>query len=191
MIYMAYADVLRPAVRRYAFLYDLGLVIAGSLLVALSAQVAIPLPSSPVPLTGQTLVVLLVGVVLGSRRGAICMLTYLGEGIIGWPVFAGGQFGWMHLLGPTGGYLVGFVVAAYISGLLAERGWDRRLRTSLLAMVSGNLVIYLFGLVWLGRFVGTDQAVALGVLPFLPGDLVKIGLGTWLLPTGWRLLGRH
>lgn len=189
MTYMPYANILRPSVKRYALLYDAALVIGGSLLIGLCARIAIPLPFSPVPITGQTLAVLLVGTLLGSRRGSLCLLTYLAEGAAGLPVFAGGQAGLAHLMGPTGGYLVGFVAAAYVTGLLAERGYDRRMGTALLAMLLGNVVIYAFGLLWLACFVGGEGALAAGLLPFIPGDLLKVILGTMLLPSGWRLLG--
>ena len=187
---MTYADILRPSVRRYAFLYDIAWIAGGSLFIALSAQVAIPLPFSPVPITGQTLAVLLTGVLLGSRRGSLCLLAYLAEGISGLPVFAGGMAGPARLVGPTGGYLVGFIAAAFLTGLLAERGWDRRVTTTLLAMLLGNAAIYAFGLPWLARFVGGERVLALGLLPFIPGDFLKLILATMFLPSGWKLLGR-
>lgn len=187
---MVYADILRPTVRRSALLYDIGLVLAGSLFIALSAQIAISLPFSPVPITGQTLAVLLVGALLGSRRGSLAVLAYIAEGLAGLPVFAGGAAGPARLLGPTGGYLVGFVVAAYLVGALAERGWDRRVATTAAAMVLGNLVIYAVGVLWLAPFVGgLSKAVTLGAVPFIPGDVLKIGAAALLLPGGWKLLG--
>ena len=187
---MVYADLLRPTMRRSALLYDAALVLGGSLVIALSAQVAIQLPFSPVPITGQTLAVLLVGALLGSRRGALAVLAYIAEGFAGLPVFAGGAAGLARLFGPTGGYLVGFVAAAFLVGWLAERGWDRRFGTTLAAMTLGNLVIYGVGAVWLAVFVGgLSRAWSLGVLPFLPGDAIKIVLAAVLLPGGWKLLG--
>jgi biotin transport system substrate-specific component len=183
------ADILRPSVKKYALLYDLALVIGGTLFIALSAQIAIPLPFSPVPVTGQTLAVLLTGALLGSRRGGLCLLAYLVEGIVGLPVFAGGKAGLAHLLGPTGGYLVGFIAAAYITGLLAERGWDRRMGTTLLAMLLGNAVIYAFGLSWLSVFTGIGKALSLGFYPFISGDILKLAVATTLLPSGRRMLG--
>lgn len=191
MTTLTYADLWRPSLRRHALLYDLALVLAGSLLIALAAQVAIKLPFSPVPITGQTLAVLLVAALLGSRRGAAAVLTYIAQGALGLPVFAGGAAGLARLAGPTGGYLAGFVVAAFLVGLLAERGWDRRPATTVAAMALGNVAIYALGVLWLARFVGgLDQAVQLGVLPFIPGDVLKIALAAVLLPAGWRLLGR-
>lgn len=183
-----YADLLRPAQRPYTLLYDLGLIVGGSLLIGLMAQVAIPLPFTPVPITGQTLAVLLAGALLGSRRGALCILTYLAEGFAGLPVFAGGTAGISRLLGPTGGYLVGYLVAAYLVGWLAEKGWDRKLWTNFTAMVMGNSAIYLFGVSWLAIALGWQEALVAGMYPFIPGDLIKIAIATGLLPLGWKFL---
>ncbi len=188
MVYTTYADLLRPTARRQALFYDAALIIGGSLFIALSAQVAIRLPFSPVPITAQTLAVLLTGALLGSRRGALSLLAYLAEGLAGLPVFSAGRAGLAHLLGPTGGYLIGFVAAAYLTGYLAERGWDRRVDTTALAMLAGNVALYLPGLAWLASFVGADKALTLGLYPFVIGDLLKIVLAMTLLPTGWRLL---
>ena len=185
-----YVDVFRPLTRRHAIAYDAALVLGGSMFVALAAQVAIRLPFSPVPVTGQTLAVLLVGALLGSRRGAWSLLAYLLEGLAGLPVFAGGASGPAYALGPTGGYLLGFVAAAFVVGWRAERGWDRRLGSTALAMVAGNVAIYACGLGWLALFVGR-QALALGLFPFLAGDLVKLVLAAIALPLGWRLIGRN
>lgn len=188
MTYATYADLLRPSERSQLWIYNIALVLGGSLLIGLSAQITIPLPFSPVPITGQTLAVLLAGALLGSKRGGLCLLTYLAEGVAGLPVFSGGMAGPTHLLGPTGGYLIGFVAAAALTGLLAERGWDRRLWSNLAAMVTGNLVIYGFGLTWLAVFVGLNQALTLGVYPFLLGDVIKVAIATLLLPLGWLVL---
>jgi len=185
-----YADILYPSTKGKALLYDAVLVIGGSWLVALGAQISILLPSSPAPITGQTLAVLLVGALLGSRRGALSLLAYLGEGIAGLPVFAGGMVGLPYLLGPTGGYLVGFVAAAFITGLLAESGWNRHMETAFLAMLMGNIVIYVFGLPWLGCFVGAEKVLSAGLYPFILGDLLKAASSAMLLPGGWRLIGR-
>ncbi len=171
---------------------DITLILLGSLFVAALAQLSIPLQL--VPITGQTLAVLLVGMALGSRRGALALAAYLAEGVAGLPVLAGGKFGIATLLGPTGGYLVGFVVAAWLVGLLAERGFDRSMLKTLAAMVVGNAVIYLFGVVWLTRFVGSlagdKGALALGVFPFLAGDAIKAVTAALLLPGAWKLIGK-
>jgi biotin transport system substrate-specific component len=166
------------------------LIAAGSLIVAASAQIAIPIPGTPVPITGQTLGVLLVGMLLGSRRGALSLALYLLEGAANLPVFAGGRFGLAILLGPTGGYLFSYPVAAALMGALAERGWDRRLPSAIGAMLLGGLLILALGTLTLSFFVGgLLPAVEKGCLPFLPGDTIKTALAAALLPAGWRLVG--
>ncbi|GAA5334682.1 MULTISPECIES: biotin transporter BioY [Thermus] len=178
---------------------DLSLVLAGSLFVALTAQVAIPLPFTPVPITLQTLGLLLVGAALGSRLGFLALLAYLLEGAMGLPVFAGGTGGVAKILGPTGGFLLAFPLAAGLAGLLVERfGLDRTFLGTLLAMLAGNALLYLVGLPWLGawlmgvgKFTGIGGLLAMGLFPFIPGDLVKAVLAALLLPTAWRFLGRR
>jgi biotin transport system substrate-specific component len=172
---------------------DIVLIVGGSLIVALLAQISVPLPFSPVPITGQTLGVLLIGALLGSRRGGLSLLTFLGWGAMNLPVFAPHPTlpnGVARFASPTAGYLVGFVVAAFVVGWLGERGWDRRLLTAALAMFVGNIVIYLFGLPWLAYFVGGDQVLALGLYPFIPGDLIKLALAALALPSGWAWVNR-
>ncbi|MCA9981413.1 MAG: biotin transporter BioY [Anaerolineales bacterium] len=184
--YNTYADILRPSDNRRALGYDLGLVVGGSLFIALLAQLSLNI--GPVPITGQTLGVLLIGALFGSKRGALTVLAYLAQGAMGLPVFAGGTAGPAVLVGPTAGYLVGFVFAAFVVGLLAERGWDRHALTTALAMLIGNLVIYTVGVAWLSTLIGLEAAIANGVVPFLLGDLLKIALATALLPLGWKLI---
>lgn len=188
MLYPTYTHIFRPVTQRRAWLYDVTLVVGGTLLIALSAQIRLRLPFSPVPVTAQTLGVLLTGVLLGSRRGALSVLAYLAEGVAGLPVFSAGGSGPAYLFGPTGGYLVGFIAAAYITGWLAERGWDRRMMTAALAMLAGNIALYATGLAWLTLFVGADHALALGLYPFIAGDVLKIALAALLLPVGWKAL---
>jgi len=182
------ADLLRPCEKRRAALYDITLIIGGSLLIGLCAQVKILLPFSPVPITGQTFAVLMIGTLLGPWRGSLAVLAYIIEGAVGLPVFALGG-GFAVLIGPTGGYLVGFIPAAYITGLLAQKGWDRRIGTTILAMVLGNIVIYAFGLFWLCCLTGINRAVlSVGLYPFVVGDLLKIASAAAVLPSGWKLL---
>ena len=178
----------RRLASRNALLADALLVILGSLLVAALAQVSIPLPFTPVPITGQTFAVLLVGAALGARRGAASLGLYVAQGAFGLPVFAGGASGLAKLTGPTGGYLVGFGAAAYVVGFLAGRGLDRRLWTALGAFVIGELVIYLVGVPWLAQFIGWDKALVGGLWPFLPGDAVKAVLAALALPSAWALV---
>src|SRR5215208_152797 len=182
-------DVLLPWQRR-SWLLDGALVVFFSVFVALTAQVEIPL--WPVPLTLQTLGVLFTGAVLGGRRGALALLLYLVEGAAGLPVFAGSASGIVYMLGPTGGYLVGFVVAAGVVGWLAERGWDRWLVWAAVAMVIGNMIIYVCGMAWLAVFLGDLWgALVKGMLLFVVGDLIKIAVAALTLPGGWKLARRR
>jgi len=182
------AGVFRPCERRWAGLYDIALIVGGSLLIGLCAHIKIFLPISPVPITGQTFAVLMIGALFGSRRGVLCMLAYIAEGLAGLPVFASGV-GLPVLLGPSGGYIVGFVAAAYIVGFLAERGWDKRVGTTVLAMALGNIIIYAFGLGWLCCLMGFNKAVLVaGLYPFIVGDALKTALAAAVLPSGWKLL---
>ncbi len=170
---------------------DAALVLAFSLVTALSAQVAVPLPFSPVPLTGQTFGVLLTGALLGPRLGALALLLYLAEGASGLPFFAGGAGGAARLAGPTGGYLLAYPLAAAGVGWLATRGWDRRPITMLAAMLLGSVVIFALGAAWLAHFPHISNAFVQGVLPFLPGDAVKALLAAGLLPLGWKWIGKR
>ena len=160
------------------------LVVFGSFLLAVSAQFKIPL--YPVPVTGQTLVVLLIGMTYGPRLGGITIAAYLFEGALGLPVFAGGAAGVAVLMGPTAGYLFGFLLAATAMGFLAERGIGRTVVSTIAAMVIGNCVIYLCGALWLANFIGFGQAIAAGVLPFLYGDALKLVVAAGLMPWAWR-----
>jgi len=184
---MTLADV---AVPRAGFQLNALLVIGASLLTALAAQIEFRLPWSPVPITGQTFAVLLSGAVLGSRRAFLAQLLYVAEGALGLPVFAGGAAGLVKLLGPTGGYLAAFPFAAFLTGFLAERGWDRRFATTFAALLVGSVVIFAFGLAVLSRFVPSSQLLAVGLLPFIPGDLIKSALAALAFPAAWRWVGR-
>jgi len=162
------------------------LVVIGSLILAASAQFKIPL--YPVPVTGQTLVVLLIGMTYGARLGGVTVAAYLFQGAVGLPVFAGGAFGIATLFGVTGGYLFGFLAAAVAMGKLAERGMGRTVTSTVIAMLIGNLVIYLMGATWLGSFIGFEKAVAVGVVPFVYGDVAKLIVAAGLMPVAWRLV---
>jgi biotin transport system substrate-specific component len=179
---------LRYLPRTSAFLRDLGLIVTGSLLLALLAQISIPLPFTPVPLTGQTFGVLLVAAALGSKRGILSMILYILEGALGLPFFAGGSSGWHVLVGATAGYLLGFVFAAYVIGLLAEHGLEITIHTSFVPFIAGTLVIYLFGVAWLAVVLGSiGKAILAGLLPFLVGDVIKLILAALALPAAWKL----
>jgi biotin transport system substrate-specific component len=180
------------------------LALAGSLFVALCAQITVPL--WPVPVTGQTFAVLSVGLVCGWRVGGAALLLYLIEGALGLPFFAGGAGGWASVVGPSGGYIWGFVLAAALVGYLAERGWDRNVLRTAAALFLGNVVLYVPGLIWLALFYagpGQDYIAATGattawgasinagLLPFLLGDALKLALAASLVPAIWSLLHRR
>jgi biotin transport system substrate-specific component len=171
-------------------------------LTAASAQVSVPLPFTQVPLTLQPMVVLLGGLALGSRLGATSQALYLAAGIAGLPVFAASPLlppGPLRLLGPTGGYLMAYPVAAFLTGYLAERGFDRRYLSSVAALLAGLIVIYAAGVTWLGLFARTPEGVVAtgmsaafltGVYPFVVPDLVKLAVAAGVVPALWRLFGR-
>jgi biotin transport system substrate-specific component len=169
------------------------LVLGSAGLVALAAQVSIPLPFTPVPITGQTFAVLLVGASLGSIMGATSLLFYLVIGLMGAPIYADGSAGLAVLASASGGYLIGFVVAAGVTGWLAERHWDRTISSAIGAMLCGNVLIYLCGLPWLAYKLGTglERTLELGLYPFVVGDLLKLYLAAVVLPLGWRISRRH
>jgi biotin transport system substrate-specific component len=168
---------------------DVILIVLGALFVAALAQVEIPLPFTPVPITGQTFGVLLVGAALGSKRGAASLTSYLALGTIGLPFFAGGAHGLNILIGATGGYLIGFVIAAYVIGLLAERGLERSIHTSFLPFLVGTVIIYVCGVAWLTVVLGSlGKAIAAGLLPFLVGDAMKLIAASLALPAAWKLV---
>ncbi len=169
------------------------IAVAGSALLWASAKVQIPF--FPVPMTMQTFVVLFLGFALGSRLGAATVLLYLAEGATGLPVFAGTPekgLGLAYMAGPTGGYLAGFVVAAFVTGWFAERGLDRRLVTAAIAALAGLVAIYALGLAWLGAVVGWDKPVlSFGLYPFLPAEGLKLALLAAILPLAWRGLSKR
>ena len=165
-----------------------GLVIVFSLFIAACAQFSIQI--GPVPITGQSFAVLLTGALLGSRLGAAAVIAYLIEGALGLPFFAGGGAGIVRFFGPTGGYLVAFPAAAFITGAFSEYGWDKRYVTAVAAMAIGSAVILLGGLGWFMVVMNTPPVAAfkVSVLPFIAGDVIKIALAAAVLPTGWALL---
>ena len=168
-------------------------------LTALAAQISVPLPFTPVPFTLQPMVVLLGGAALGPRLGMASQVLYLALGIAGFPVFAASAVlpqGPLRLLGPTGGYLMSYPVAAFVAGALAERGFDRRYITSVIAMAAGLAVVFTFGVLWLAWFAqpvqaGLASALRTGLYPFLPADIIKICIAAAVLPGVWRVLGRR
>lgn len=165
------------------------LTLAGSVLITLCTQISLPL--FPVPMTLQTFAVFLIGLTYGWRLGGITVALYLLEGALGLPVFSGGKGGMIVFMGPTAGYLVGFLLAATACGWFAERGFDRSYFKLLVALLVGNVLLYAPGLLWLGTLIGWDKPVLeYGLYPFIGGDLLKIVMAVLLLPTAWKVVNR-
>jgi biotin transport system substrate-specific component len=169
------------------------MAIVGSMAIWVSAKIQVPF--YPVPMTLQTLVILFIGMAYGWRLGSLTVLLYLAEGAAGLPVFAGTPekgIGIAYMMGGTGGYLVGFVLAAATTGWLAEKGWDRNIATTALALLIGYVLIFAPGLLWLGTLFGWDKPIlAWGLTPFLIGGATKLALGTALTALTWKLFGRR
>ncbi len=175
---------------------DVTLIAAGAALTAVSAQIAVPL--WPVPVTGQTLAVLLVGVTLGAVRGGLSILLYAVLGIVGLPVFSESSSGWNVVAGPTGGYIIGFVFAAILTGWLAQREWDRKLLRAFVAFIVGSVVTFAFGLPWLAAYLGAvgapndlNSVLTAGLYPFILGGVVKAILGAGIITLAWAAVGRR
>ncbi|MBN2002555.1 MAG: biotin transporter BioY [Anaerolineae bacterium] len=163
----------------WAVVYDGIVILSAAALIGLSGLLRVRVPFSPVPVTAQTLAVLGIGMALGCRRASLAAMMYLAGRALAAPFLVGGS-----VFGPTGGYLVGFVAAAYVTGALADRGWGRNLAAAFLALLFGNLAIYVFGLLWLAAFVGPQAVLSLGLFPFIPGDLLKLFCAMALLVGG-------
>ena len=186
------ATLRHAAIPRSDLLTDVLLVLAGTGLVAGAAQISIKLPFTPVPITGQTFAVVVVGASLGMVRGTASLLLYMWLGVAGAPIYAHHDSGWSVITSASGGYIVGFVVAAAVTGWLAERNWDRHLSSAIAAMLTGNVIIYLVGLPWLAVVLNTnlEKTLEYGLYPFVPGDVFKLYLAAVTLPTAWRLVER-
>lgn len=183
--------VLWPESRKTLVLHSVILAVTATLLLTLSAKVQVPF--WPVPMTMQTFVVLLIGAAFGPRLGMATVALYLAQGAVGFPVFAGTPekgLGLAYMAGPTGGYLVGFLLAAGAVGYLAQRGWDRTVLGTLGAMLIGTAVIYLPGIAWLSSLIGFEKALQFGLVPFLPSAALKIALAVAVLPFAWKLLSK-
>ncbi|MCH9627899.1 MAG: Biotin transporter BioY [Chlamydiales bacterium] len=183
----SYASLLQTEKKSTDYTYQFLCVLAGSLFLAVMAQFSIPLWFTPVPITLQSFAVLMVGGLLGSKRGALAVMTYLVEGALGLPVFAGGLAGPAVLLGPRGGYLFAFVAAAFLVGWLLERGWKQSYLLTVSTLTLGTLTILAVGTAWLSIYVGAGNALALGFYPFLIGGVCKIAAAALIIPTGRKL----
>ena len=180
------ADVL---VRDESVLKQIVICFVFSIFIAMASQVAFPIPFSPVPITGQTFAVILTGLLLGRNRAILTMLLYLAQGALGLPVFASvGLPGIARLLGPTGGFLLGFVAMAAYLGHMAERGWTRSFIQLFYILIVSEFILYGFGLFRLSAFVPSNKLLAAGLIPFIPGDLFKIILVSSVLPTAWKFI---
>jgi len=167
---------------------EIPILLAFNLLLVACSYLAINLPFSPVPITGQTFGILVIAMTLGRARGVGVVLAYLVEGAVGLPVFAGGTAGLIKFAGPTGGFLIGFLVCAYLVGWLADNGWDRSYFKSISAMTIGTAVIFVFGLVWLAKYISYEALFTAGLYPFVPGAILKIILASVILPTSWKFV---
>ncbi|TQV70640.1 biotin transporter BioY [Denitrobaculum tricleocarpae] len=174
----------------HSLLRNIIIVAAASLLITLSAKVSIPF--YPVPMTMQTFVVIGLGLALGPRLGLAAVAFYLAQGALGLPVFTGTPekgIGWAYMMGPTGGYLLGFLIAVYVSGMLAERGWDRNIFTAFAVAVIGTAILMLPGVLWLGVLFGWDKPILeWGLYPFILGGFAKAALAAAVFPAAWRFL---
>ena len=175
---------------RSSAISNIALISGGALLLAASAQIAIPVSGSPVPVTGQTLGVLLIGTSYGSGIGLATFAIYLLAGIVGAPVFAGASFGIEKITGATGGYLIGMLITTYVLGLLAKRRLDQKFLTALPSMLLGNVIIFSCGIIWLQHFTGKDWTwtINAGLTPFIVGEILKIAIAGTSLPILWRLI---
>ena len=180
-------DQLRPKSQSWAIVFDCMTVLTASLFLGVMSQLALPLWFTPVPLSMLTFGVMLVGATLGSKKGSLAVLAFLAEGALGLPMFAGLRCGIAVLFGPTGGYLFGSVIAAFVIGYFLERGWVKKYGFTALALLIGSVIILACGSAWLGCMIGMKQALALGVYPFLIGDLIKVAAAATLVPTCWKL----
>ncbi|MDI6602557.1 MAG: biotin transporter BioY [Patescibacteria group bacterium] len=180
-------DIIIPRIenKTLTLLKDIALVLSFAIVTGVCAKLKIEIGA--VPITMQTLAVLLSGALLGSKRGALSQITYLLMGLAGLPWFARGG-GLSYLLSPTFGYIIGFILAAYLVGWLCERGFDRQVKTAMISMLIGNILLYVPGLLWLAKFVGFKKVLAVGLYPFIPGDLLKLISAALLLPLGWKVI---
>jgi biotin transport system substrate-specific component len=180
-VVMATHSITVNHIEQRSWLKEILIILGASVIMALSGPVSIRLPFTPVPIVTQNHVILLLAVLLGSKRGALAVMAYLLQGAIGLPVFAGGKCGFWHLLGPTGGYLFSYVFAAYGTGYLMEKVFKRTPVQAFFAMGIGSLIIYLIGVPWLSLYCGWGKAFQLGMLPFLVGDLLKLVIAGQIL----------
>lgn len=166
---------------------SLALMLVGVGILAVSARIQVPF--YPVPVTMQTLAVMVIAMAYGSKLGTATLFSYMLAGFLGAPVFAGGA-GFAYMAGPTGGYLAGFLLAGMVLGALADRGWTRNWQTTAAAMIVGTAIIYLLGVAWLSQLIGFDKAITFGLVPFIYGDILKLVIAAVSVPFMWKLVAK-
>ena len=194
MVQISQVSTLRSAIiPRTSAASQISLILTGTVFLALMAQISFPIPGSPVPFTGQTLGVLLLGTAYGAGLGFSTMAFYLLMGIAGAPIFASGSSGLEKVVGATGGYLVGMLIASLVIGALAGRKWDQKIRTVIPTMVIGNAIIFTFGLIWLHQYTGENWRWTFekGLTPFVLGELIKIAIASTALPAVWKFVSKR
>ena len=180
-------------IRRSSAVTQISLILTGTVFLALMAQISFPIPGSPVPFTGQTLGVLLLGTAYGASLGFSTMAFYLLMGILGAPIFASGSHGLEKIVGATGGYLVGMLISTLVLGALAGRKWDQKIKTVIPTMIIGNSIVFTFGLIWLHQYTSQSWAWTFekGLTPFIFGELLKIAIASTTLPVVWRFVSKR
>ena len=180
-------------IRRSSAVTQISLILTGTVFLALMAQISFPIPGSPVPFTGQTLGVLLLGTAYGASLGFSTMAFYPLMGILGAPIFASGSHGLEKIVGATGGYLVGMLISTLVLGALAGRKWDQKIKTVIPTMIIGNSIVFAFGLIWLHQYTGQSWAWTFekGLTPFIFGELLKIAIASTTLPVVWRFVSKR
>ena len=193
MVQISQVNTLKSAfISRTTVVTQISLILGGTVFLAAMAQISFPIPGSPVPFTGQTLGVLLLGTAYGASLGFSTVAFYLLMGIAGAPIFASGSHGFEKIAGATGGYLVGMLIASLVLGALAGRKWDQKIKTVIPTMITGNVIIFTAGLIWLHQYTGQSWSwtVDKGLTPFILAEFIKIAIASTALPAVWRLVNR-
>jgi biotin transport system substrate-specific component len=194
MVQISQVNTLKSAfISRTTVVTQISLILGGTIFLAAMAQISFPLPGSPVPFTGQTLGVLLLGTAYGASLGFSTVAFYLLMGIAGAPIFASGSHGFEKIAGATGGYLVGMLISSLVLGALAGRKWDQKIKTVIPTMIIGNVIIFTFGLFWLHQYSGQSWSwtIEKGLTPFILAEFIKIAIASTALPAVWRLVAKR
>ncbi len=194
MVEISQVNTLKSAfISRTTAVTQISLILSGTIFLAAMAQISFPIPGSPVPFTGQTLGVLLLGTAYGASLGFSTVAFYLLMGIAGAPIFASGSHGFEKIAGATGGYLVGMLISSLVLGALAGRKWDQKIKTVIPTMIIGNVIIFTFGLFWLHQYSGQSWSwtIAKGLTPFILAEFIKIAIASTALPAVWRLVAKR